>query len=60
VDHYGSTLFTTDRIKDEHDFHNPCLPTAQGRRRCQYCRMTRPLARPPEGTQKKPLGAAVA
>ncbi|KOO28231.1 hypothetical protein Ctob_013261, partial [Chrysochromulina tobinii] len=29
VDHYGSTLFTTDRIKDEHDFHNPCPPTAQ-------------------------------
>jgi hypothetical protein len=29
VDHYGSTLFTTNRIKDEHDFHNPCPPTAQ-------------------------------
>ena len=27
---------------------------------CQYCRKTRPLARPPEGTQKKSLDAAVA
>ena len=31
-----------------------------GLRCCQYCRKTRPLARPPEGTQKKSLDAAVA
>ena len=38
--------------------------TVQGSRgrwgRCQYCWQTRPLARPPKGTQKKSLDAAVA
>ena len=29
VDAYASTLFTTDRIVDQHDFNNPCPPTAQ-------------------------------
>ena len=29
VDAYASTLFTTDRIVDQHDFNNPCPPTTQ-------------------------------